>query len=359
MILGRCEGANASERPVDDGLRGRGTLRNSVKLLVIGGTVFLGRHVVEAALAAGHDVTMANRGKTNADLFPDVEKLVIDRDGDISALSTGDWDGVVDTCGYVAAHTRSVALALADRVGHYTFVSSVSVYADVSTPGVDVDGVVATTADPDAPAVTNENYGALKAVCEDIVRDVYGDRACIVRPGLIVGAHDPSDRFTYWPRRFELGGEAVVPAWRDMPVQLADVRDLAEWMVRLAEQKTAGTFNGCGPLVPWRLEEMIDACVRAAGADAATPVYVEERFLLEHGVAPWAELPVWLPSGSEHAGMLAVDVQRSVDAGLTFRSLDEVVQGTLEWDRTRRDTPLRGPLSSEKEREVLEKWKSR
>ncbi|MEY2426883.1 MAG: hypothetical protein QOI61_2455, partial [Actinomycetota bacterium] len=198
-----------------------------MKLLVIGGTVFLGRHVVEAALAAGHDVTMANRGKSNPHLYPEVERLTVDRDGDLSALETGHWDAVIDTCGYVAAHTRSVAEALRDRVGHYTFVSTVSVYADVSTPGVDVDGELATTDDPDAPQVTNENYGALKVVCENIVRDVYGERACVVRPGLIVGPHDPSDRFTYWPRRFDLGGEAIVPAWPEMPVQLADGRDLA------------------------------------------------------------------------------------------------------------------------------------
>lgn len=330
-----------------------------MRLLVIGGTLFLGRHVVDAARAGGHDVTLANRGKTNADLYPEVEKLVVDRDGDLSALAGGEWDAVIDTCGYVAAHTQSVADALRDRVGHYTFVSSVSVYADVATPGVDVDAAVATTDDPDARQVTNENYGALKAVCEQIVRDVYGERACIVRPGLIVGPHDPSDRFTYWPRRFDVGGEAVVPDWKDMPVQLADARDLAEWMVRMADAKTAGTFNGCGPATPWRLDAMIDACVRAAGANAATPVYVDEQFLLENEVMPWMHLPVWIPSGSESAGMLSVNVDRSVAAGLTFRSLDDVVDATLAWDRTRRDTPLRGPLTAEKEAEVLVKWKSR
>ncbi len=329
-----------------------------MRLLVIGGTIFLGRHVVEAALADGHSVTLANRGKTNAGLFPEVEKLIVDRDGDLSALESGEWDAVIDTCGYVAAHVRSVTEVLRDRVGHYCFVSSVSVYADVSSPGVDVDGPLATTDEPDAPQVTNENYGALKAICEQIVRDTFGDRACIVRPGLIVGPHDPSDRFTYWPRRFDLGGEAIVPAWKDMPVQLADARDLAEWMVRLADAKTTGTFNGCGPLVPWRLEELIDACVKAAGEGAATPVYVDEAFLIEHEVAPWSELPVWLPSASPMAGMLALNVQRSIDAGLTFRAVDEVVAATLEWDRTRRDQPLRGPLDAKKEAAVLADWKA-
>ncbi len=330
-----------------------------MKLLVIGGTVFLGRHVVDAAVAAGHEVTLANRGKTNPDLYPEVARLVVERDNDLSALAAGEWDAVIDTCGYVAAHTRSVAETLRDRVGHYTFVSTVSVYADVATPGVDVDGELVTTDDPDAPRVTNENYGALKVVCEDIAREVYADRACIVRPGLIVGPHDPSDRFTYWPRRFDLGGEAIVPAWPGMPVQLADGRDLGEWMVRLAQERTSGTFNGCGPLVPWRLDEVIAACVRAAGADAAEPVWIDEAFLLQHEVAPWAELPVWIPSDSPTAGMLAVSVQRSVDAGLTFRSIDDVVADTLAWDRTRRDQPLRGPLDADKEAAVLARWKAR
>lgn len=330
-----------------------------MELLVIGGTIFLGRHIVDAALAAGHTLTLANRGKTNADLYPEVEKLVIDRNGDISALSTRSWDAVIDTCGYLTGHTRSVAEALVDRVGHYNFISTVSVYADMSKPGVDVDAPLATTDEPDAPAVTNENYGPLKALCEQIVRDMYGDRACIVRPGLIVGPYDPSDRFTYWPRRFDLGGEAIVPNAKDIPVQLADVRDLAEWCIRLAENKTAGTFNGCGPATPWRFEEMIDACVRAAGDNAATPVYVDEDFLLEREVGGWSSLPVWLPTAYEMGGMMACDVSRSVDAGLTFRSIDEVAAATLEWDRTRRDTPLRGPLSAEREAEVLAEWKSR
>ncbi len=329
-----------------------------MKLLVVGGTVFLGRAVVDAALAAGHDVTMANRGTSNPDLYPEVDRLVVDRDGDLGALESGSWDAVVDTCGYVAARTRSVAEVLKDRVGHYTFISTVSVYADMSKPGVDVDAPLAATDEPDAPAVTNENYGPLKAICEQIVRDVYGERACIVRPGLIVGPHDPSDRFTYWPRRFDLGGEAIVPNAKDMPVQLADVRDLAQWCVRLAEAKTAGTFNGCGPAKPWRFQEMIDACIRAAGEHAATPVYVDEAFLLEREVMGWGHLPVWLPATYEMGGMMACDVSRSVDAGLTFRSLDEVVAATLEWDRTRRDTPLRGPLNAEREAQVLAEWKS-
>jgi len=330
-----------------------------MRLLVIGGTVFLGRHIVDAALAAGHDVTLANRGKTNADLFPSVTRLTIDRDNDLSALEVGEWDAVIDTCGYIPGHVRPLAELLADRVGHYTFVSSVSVYTDVSKPGVDEDSPVGALDDESVTEVTGETYGPLKVLCERAVQSVFKDGFSIVRPGLIVGPWDPSDRFTYWPRRFDMGGDAIVPNWKDMPVQLADVRDLAEWMVRAAEAKTGGVFNGCGPATPWTFEEMVNACVAAAGDNAATPVWVDEEFLLEHHVAPWGELPVWLPSMSEHAGMLSVSVDRAVAAGLTFRSIDDVVGATLAWDRTQRDRELQGPLDAEKEAKVLAAWRGR
>lgn len=329
-----------------------------MRLLVIGGTMFLGRHVVDAALAAGHDVTLANRGKTNADLFPSVTRLTVDRDNDLSALATGEWDAVIDTCGYVPGHVRPLAELLADRVGHYTFVSSVSVYTDVSTPGVDEDSPLGTLEDESSTDV-GQFYGPLKVLCERAVQSVFGGRASIVRPGLIVGPWDPSDRFTYWPRRFDLGGEAIVPDWKAMPVQLADARDLSEWLVRAAAAKASGVFNGCGPATPWTFEEMVNACVAAAGDNAATPVWVDEDFLLEQHVAPWGELPVWLPSRSEHAGMLSVSVDRAVAAGLTFRSIDDVVAATLAWDRTQRDRELRGPLVADKEAEVLAAWRSR
>ncbi|MEY2397431.1 MAG: hypothetical protein QOJ00_605 [Actinomycetota bacterium] len=330
-----------------------------MKLLVIGGTMFLGRHIVDAALAADHDVTLANRGKTNSDLFPSVTRLTVDRDNDLSALEAGEWDAVIDTCGYVPGHVRPLAELLADRVDHYTFVSSVSVYTDVSSAGVDEDSPVGTLDDESITEVTGETYGPLKVLCERAVQSVYGERAMVVRPGLIVGPWDPSDRFTYWPRRFDLGGEAAVPDWKDMPVQLADVRDLAEWMVRCAEAKVTGVFNATGPAQPWTFSQMVNACIAAAGEHAATPIWVDEQFLLDHEVSPWAELPVWLPSMSEHAGMLAVSVDRAVDAGLTFRAIEDVVGATLAWDRTQRGRELQGPLPREKEASVLAAWKAR
>jgi 2'-hydroxyisoflavone reductase len=283
---------------------------------------------------------------------------VVDRDNDLSALATGEWDAVMDTCGYLPGHVRPLAELLRERVGHYTFVSSVSVYADVSTPGMNEDAALIELEDP---AVTDVHlyYGGLKVLCEEVVRDVYGSRCSIVRPGLIVGPWDPSDRFTYWPRRFDMGGEAIVPGCPDAPVQLANARDLAEWMVRAAAARVSGTFNGCGPQTPWTWRELVDACVHVAGPTAAKPVWVDEKFLLQHDVSPWAELPVWLPSRGTHASMLSVDVSRAVNEGLTFRSIDEVVADTLEWDRTRRDTPLVGPLSSDKEASVLAEWKAR
>lgn len=329
-----------------------------MELLILGGTVFLGRHLVDAALAAGHEVTLANRGRTNAGLFPDVHRITVDRaSDDLSALGDGKWDAVIDTCGYLPAHVRATAEALADRAGHYTFVSSISVYADVSKPGVDEDAPVGVLDDPSVSEVTGETYGPLKALCEQAAADVFADRCLNVRPGLIVGPWDPSDRFTYWPRRFDQGGEAIVPGWPDMPVQLADVRDLAEWMVRAAEARVSGTFNGCGPATPWTLRAVVDACRAAAGDGAAEPVWVDEAFLLEHEVSPWGELPLWIPSTSDNAAMLAVSVDRAVAAGMTYRPLSTVVADTLEWDRSRRDTALRGPLSAEKEAAVLAAWR--
>lgn len=327
-------------------------------VLIIGGTKFLGRHLVDAALAAGHDVTIANRGQTNPELFPDVARIVFDRESDdMAPLQSGSWDAVVDTCGYFPAHVRATAEALADRAAHYTFVSSISVYADLSQPGFDETSPVRHLDDVVPTEVTGETYGPLKAACEDAAAAVFGDRCLNVRPGLIAGPWDQSDRFTYWPRRFDLGGEALVPAAPDLSVQLADVRDLAEWIIRAAAAYEAGVFNACGPQKPWTLGEVLEACRVAAGPDAAVPVAVDESFLREHEVAPWLELPLWIPKDTDKFAMMDVNVDKAVGAGMTFRSLQTLVEDTLAWDRTRRDTPLSGPLAAEKESAVLAAWR--
>jgi 2'-hydroxyisoflavone reductase len=318
-----------------------------VRLLVLGGTKFLGRHVVEAALADGHDVSIFTRGETNPDLFPDVERLRGNRDGQLDALAGGSWDGVVDTSGYVPRVVRQSAELLRDAVGRYVFVSSISAYGDFSTPLTEATPV-AELDDPETEEIM-ENYGALKAACERVVEEVYGERSARVRAGLIVGPHDPTDRFTYWPRRIAAGGEVLAPGDPDAPVQFVDARDLARWLVRLALEGPGGVFNATGPLEPLTFGELLERTREATGSDAEL-VWTEDQTVLDAGVQPWMELPLWLPD-ADYAGMARADISRAVESGLRFRPLEETVADTLAWDRT---VPGGRPtLSPEKEREIL------
>jgi 2'-hydroxyisoflavone reductase len=322
-----------------------------MRILVLGGTQFLGRHLVEAALARGHDVSTFNRGRTRPELFPGVERLVGDRDGDLAALEDGSWDAVLDTSGYVPRIVRASAELLEPRAGRYLFVSSISVYADVSRPGVTEDAPVAQleeeTEEHRGPA-----YGPLKALSEQVAQEVYGDRATIVRPGLIVGPWDPTGRFTYWPARVAAGGSVLAPEPREQPVQVIDGRDLAEFCVRLVEDGTGGVFNATGPAEPLMLEQVLEECRRVA-ASGAELVWVPADWLSEHEVAPWMELPLWLP-GDEYAGFQRIDVSRALAAGLRFRPLAETIADTLAWVRAG-DAPTDAPagLARDKERELL------
>ncbi len=318
-----------------------------MKLLVLGGTKFLGRHAVDAALADGHEVTIFTRGHTNPELFPEAEHLHGDRDGDLDALSGRAWNGVVDTSGYVPRVVRQSAELLRDAVEHYVFASSISAYSDFSGPITEATPV----AELDDPANEDilENYGALKAACERVVEEVYGERSARVRAGLIVGPYDPTDRFTYWPRRIAAGGEVLGPGDPDAPVQFVDARDLAAWLVRLALNGPGGVFNATGPALELTFAELLDRARAAIGSDADV-VWLEEQRVLDAGVQPWTELPLWLP-GSEYAGMARVDISRAVDAGLRFRPLEETVLDTLAWDRS---VPGERPtLTSDKEEEIL------
>jgi 2'-hydroxyisoflavone reductase len=318
-----------------------------VRLLVLGGTKFLGRHAVASALADGHEVTTFTRGQTNPELFPDAEHLLGDRDGGLDALRGRTWDGVVDTSGYVPRVVRQSAELLRDAVARYVFVSSISVYADFAEPVTETTPV-AELEDPETEEVM-ENYGGLKAACERVVEEVYGGRAALVRAGLIVGPHDPTDRFTYWPRRIARGGEVLGPGDPDAPVQLVDARDLGRWLVQLALDGPGGTFNATGPSEPLTFAELLERARTAIGSDAHV-AWLDDQRVLDAGVQPWSELPLWLP-GAEYAGMCRADIGRAVDAGLTFRPLEETVADTLAWDRTADgDRPT---LSAEKEAEIL------
>ena len=298
-----------------------------VRLLVLGGTLFLGRAVVEAALARGDEVTIYTRGQTNPHLFPEVERLRGDRERDLSPLRGRTWDALVDTSGYVPRVVGASAEALADSVAHYTFVSSISVYRDFSE-GPQENSTLETLADRESENV-QEHYGALKALCEEVVRNVYGQRALVPRAGLIVGPHDPTDRFTYWVRRVAQGGDVLAPGSPAQRVQFVDVRDLGEWMLRMAQSRRGGTFNATGPVPSVTMGELLESCRRVSGSDANL-IWVDDAFLLERGVGEWQELPLWV-ARPELRGIHAADVASALAAGLTFRPLEETVRATLEW----------------------------
>jgi 2'-hydroxyisoflavone reductase len=328
----------------------------TMRLLVLGGTVFLGRHIVEAALARGHEVTLFNRGQHGPELFPQVERLRGDRDGGLEVLRGRSWDAVIDTSGYVPRLVRASAELLDGQVGHYTFVSSLSVYAGYSRVGIDESEPVGTLDDPTVEEVTGAAYGPLKALSEQAAEAGQPDRVLVLRPGLIVGPFDASDRFTYWPRRLDRGGDVLAPGRPQRRVQVVDARDMAEWNVRMAEAGTTGVFNVNGPAGVLTMAEVIDACREAAGSEAR-PVWVPDEFLLEAGVGPWMELPLWIPENEGMAGFFSVDCSRAIAAGLTFRPILETARDTLAWARAREQsgepwTPAAG-LDPAKERGLL------
>jgi 2'-hydroxyisoflavone reductase len=296
-----------------------------MRILVLGGTVFLGRHVVDAALAAGHRVTRLTRGASQPELHPDVERVFADRDGGLGALSGRRWDGVIDTCGFVPRVVAQSAAIAADR---YVFVSSVSVYADLTTAP---DEDAATHAAPGHEDV-GRAYGALKAASEAEVRR-RSPRPIVVRPGLLGGPHDPTGRFTYWPVRIAEGGEVLAPAPADAAASVLDVRDLALWLVSLAETGVAGTFNATG--VPTTLGHLLEG-IRDAVNPAAGLRWLGRDAL--RGVEPWSELPLWAPDAP---GMLAIRPERAIQAGLRHRPLEHTARDTLDWARTLAGEPPR------------------
>lgn len=319
-----------------------------MKLLVLGGTLFLGRHVVEEALAAGHDVTMFTRGRTNPDLFPEAEHLGGDRDEGLDALHGGSWDGVVDTSGYVPRVLRQSAELLRDNVGRYVFVSSVSAYADMSKP-IDESSPLAVLNDPFSEDHRGPDYGPLKAACEHVVEEVYGERGTSVRAGLIVGPHDPTERFTYWPRRLAEGGDVLAPGVPERRVQIIDVRDLAGWLVELAQRGPGGPVNATGPAEPLTMGDALARIAAAVDGDVRLH-WVDDEAVLAAGVEPWSELPLWLP-GEDYAELMKVDITKAIAAGLTFRPLEQTAVDTLAWSRAA--GPQRPTLTREKERELL------
>jgi 2'-hydroxyisoflavone reductase len=334
-----------------------------MRLLVLGGTVFLGRHVVEAALSRGHEVTLFNRGQTRPDLFPEVERLKGDRNADLAALEGRTWDAVFDPSAFLPRQVRATAAALSGSVGHYTFVSSISVYPiEQSDKSETAPG--ATIQDPESDDVT-AGYGALKALCEGALDEALPGRVLNVRAGLLIGPHDPSNRFTYWPVRVARGGEVLAPGDPEAPCQIIDARDVAEWVLDMAAKAATGTFNVTGPAEPVPLRRVLETCREVSRSDARF-TWVDSEFLQEQGVGPWLEMPLWLPA---NLGSLVAPTDRVLARGIRYRTLDSTVRETLEWaqaepvpvqqlDAGGRQRPL-GGLAPEKEAAVLQAWHSR
>lgn len=333
-------------------------------ILILGGTGFLGPHVVTAALARGHSVTLFNRGKTRPELFPEVEKLRGDRDGQLEALHGRTWDACVDTSGYVPRIVKMSAELLAPNIKHYIFISTVSVYASGAPVGADEDAPLQTIDDPTSEDVKGnnfKNYGALKALCEKAAEAAMPGRVANIRPGLIIGPGDPTGRFTHWPTRLAEGGEVLCPGDGSTPVQYIDGRDLGEWLVHLIEQGTVGTMNALGPERRITMKEVIDAC-NAAGGNKGTPVWVDSDFLAKHDVMPWAEMPMWIPNEGDEIGFGTTSNARALKAGLTFRPIGDTAKDTLAWLETLPD-PLEQKFRSsgiqrDKEDKVLAAWKA-
>jgi 2'-hydroxyisoflavone reductase len=303
------------------------------KILVLGGTGFIGPHVVDAARARGHTVTLFNRGKTHPKLFPDIEKLRGDRNGTFGALKDRTWDAVVDTSGYVPRIVKQSVELLAPRVGHYVFVSTMSVYASENEVDADETAKVQTLDDPATEDVATA-YGPLKAACEAVCDAGMPGRVTNLRTGWIVGPLDPTGRFTYWPSRLADGGQVLAPGDGSTPIQLIDARDMAAFIITTIENTTVGTFNVFGPsnhpYVQLTMRQLIGACNQAAGNDA-TPVWVDAAFLTAHEVTPWNEVPGWLPASPETAGFGRRSNRRAVEAGLRLRSVVETARDTLSW----------------------------
>jgi 2'-hydroxyisoflavone reductase len=327
-----------------------------VRILVFGGTIFVGRHFVESALERGHEVTLFHRGQHGLDLFPEVERLQGDRERDLNVLGGRSWDAAVDTCGYVPRVVGASVDALRDAVGRYLFVSTIAAYASFDRAGLDESAPLAELEEPGSEDI-QRFYGPLKARCEREVARL-GTHALVVRPGLIVGPQDPTDRFTYWVRLVAAGGDVLAPGRPERRVQVIDSRDLALWMVRLLEDERGGAYNAVGPEGVLTMGELLETCRSVSGSDARI-VWVPEDELLGAGVEPWSELPLWIPeSDGEMGGFLAFDASAAIAHGLRFRPLAATVADTLSWDRVRTSVLRKdvgvdiGPVGLSAEREA-------
>ncbi|HEX6151407.1 NAD-dependent epimerase/dehydratase family protein [Nocardioides sp.] len=320
-----------------------------MRLLVIGGTRFVGKHLVEAALAAGHDVTLVHRSSTT--LFPSARHVLADRNRDLSALGDGEWDATVDVCAYLPTQVRALADALGDRGGHHVLVSTVSVYGDLPGPDGDEDSPLLPVAGDDVEEVTDETYGPLKVACERAAATAYGDRLSVVRPTYVVGPDDPTGRYPWWIRRMARGGEVLAPGARTDPAQVVDVRDLAAFQLRLATGQVSGVFNAVRPAQPW--SELLEATAEIAPTGTSL-TWVDGSWLTEQGLTG-ADLPLWSEGVADWES--AMSPARAEAAGLRHRPLSETVRDTASWATD--DHLVEGVgLTAARETELLARWVS-
>lgn len=339
------------------------TAANPLNLLILGGTGFVGPHLVEAAQRKGHSLTLFNRGKTNPHLFPDLEKLKGDRDPNkgsgLQALEQQvkngrRWDAVIDTSGYVPRIVAASASLLTEACSHYQFISTLSVYADRSVD-VTEDSPVIELEDPTVERVSGATYGGLKVLCENAAEKGLPGRTSRIRPGLIVGPMDRTDRFTWWPHRIAKGGEVLAPGQPDAPVQFIDVRDLSGWCIELIENKVTGVLNAIGPSGGLSMQEFLHGCKVVSGSNA-TFTWVKDSFLQEHQVRAYTEIPLWIPREGPPYG--TAQMQNALQRGLKLRPPGDTIRDTLEWSKQRpEDHPWRAGLRDEKEALLLQKWR--
>jgi 2'-hydroxyisoflavone reductase len=329
-----------------------------MRMLFIGGTRFVGRGMAEAALDAGHEVTVLHRGKTAADAISDAEHLLADRDQDLSVLADREFDATVDVCAYFPGQVESLAKALGARGGHHVFISTMSVYADTDAPGLTEDAPLVDTPDPSVDQVTNETYGGLKVLCERAAVAAYGEEnVTIVRPTYVVGPHDYTFRFPWWVRRIAAGGEVLAPGPQASPLQVVDARDQGAWTVRLAEGRTAGSFNGIGTAPPFGFGDFLSATVEAVGPDGTVLTWTDGSWLRDHQVGTM-HLPLW----NEGADVLVMagSNARALATGLSPRPVTETIADTLAWiESSGAEPPAGWGLPAEREGELLAAWDAR
>jgi 2'-hydroxyisoflavone reductase len=364
--LGLIPGASAFSAAGNETVGSTGPAAKPLSILILGGTGFQGPQQVRYALSRGHKVTVFNRGKTHPGELPrEAEQLIGDRNGQLDALKGRTWDVVIDNPTTLPVWVRDAAQILKGNVDRYVFISTISVYSDNSKPGMDETGPVAKYTGPDAMKETQATvrsnprlYGPLKVQSEAEAEKWFPGKALIIRPGLIVGPADETDRFTYWPVRVDRGGEVMAPGEPSDTVQFIDARDLAEWTIRMVEQGTTGIFNATGPKSPLTMSEMLEGIKKATKSNAKF-TWVNADFLATHNVRPWSDMPVWVAPRGDQTGFTKISVKKAVSKGLTFRSVGDTTQATLEWFRKQtaeRQATLRSGIKPEREKEVLTLW---